>query len=336
MISVVIPAFNAGRFIRRTIDSILGQTYRDYEIIVVDDGSSDDTAELVKSYGAKVRYIYQENAGDGPARNTGIQAAKGEWIAFLDHDDEWLPEKLELQMELLSRNSDLLWCATNFYRQSGTRKAVAVNPTDVRKSLVNNDYFENFFTATYRNGCNFMSTTMIVHRELFEEVGFFDSCWLRGADVDMWCRIAYHFPRIGCLAEPLAVLHIEAQDAISTRLGLQAKRGEEARKLIAKHLELAGEHGQLDSFKPYAKQFLRKSLITSIYRGFKADSRMIVKQFPEFFPWYWRIFTYIFTMFPRVTSNILQGVAYVRYLLGLDRQISRRWIYSRAAKYEDK
>jgi glycosyltransferase involved in cell wall biosynthesis len=99
MISVVIPAFNAGQFIRRTVDSILAQTYSDFEIIVVDDGSTDNTADVVRSYGPKVRYIYQQNAGDGPARNTGITAAEGDWIAFLDHDDEWLPKKLQLHQK---------------------------------------------------------------------------------------------------------------------------------------------------------------------------------------------------------------------------------------------
>ena len=147
MISVVIPAYNAGRFIRRTIDSVLAQTYTDYEIIVVDDGSTDNTAEIVKSYGSKVRYIYQQNAGDGAARNTGIYAAKGEWIAFLDHDDEWLPEKLRLQMELLKRNPQLRWCAANFYKQSGARKVTAGDERVLTAALGGKDYFENFFSA---------------------------------------------------------------------------------------------------------------------------------------------------------------------------------------------
>ena len=336
MISVVIPAFNAGGFIKRTIDSVLAQTYSASEIIVVDDGSIDNTAEVVKSYGGKVRYIYQENAGDGPARNTGIAAAKGDWIAFLDHDDEWLPDKLQLQMELLSRHPDLHWCATNFYKQSGTRRAAGVNPAAISKGLGARDYFESFFTAVYAKGCNFMTSTMLIRREVFEQAGVFDSCWLRGADVDMWWRIAYRFSRIGYLPRPLAVLHVGPQDITSAKLRLAAKHGRDAQKMIARHLELAKEQGMLEEFKPMAKKILRSRLLTTVYSGFKDDSRMIVKQFSPFFPWYWRFGTYVLTIFPGATSAILRGIAYARYCLGLERQISRRWIYSKAPKYEDK
>jgi glycosyltransferase involved in cell wall biosynthesis len=330
MISVVIPAFNAGRFIKRTVDSILAQTYRDYEVIVVDDASTDNTSEAVKSYGSKVRYIYQENAGDGPARNTGIHAARGEWIAFLDHDDEWLAEKLRLQFELLDRNPDLRWCAANFYKQSDQRRTAAVDPADMCRDLAGKDYFESFFGVVQKRGFIFLTTTMLVHREAFEQAGFFDSCWLRCADLDMWWRIAYRFPAIGYVPQPLAILHIGAQDMTSTRLRLETKRGEDGRRLIARHLQLAAEHGQLAAFKPCARDFLRKRLVSSIYHGFKTDSRITTKQFAEFFPWYWRIAVYVLTIFPRITSTAARSLAYLRHKLGLERDVSRRWVKVKA------
>lgn len=335
MISVVIPALDAGRFIGRAIDSVLAQIYRADEIIVVDDGSTDNTAEVVKSYGPKVRYIYQENAGDGPARNTGIAAAKGDWIALLDHDDEWLPEKLQLQMELLNRNPDLHWCATNFYKQSGTRRAIAGNPTAISKVLGNNDYFENFFTAIQKTGWHFMTSTMVIHREVFEQAGVFDSGWLRCADLDMWWRITYRFPKIGCLAQPLAVLHVDVQDVTSVKLALESKRGKDARKLMARHLEMAKEQGMLEEFKPLAKKLLCKSLITTVYHGFKTDARAIVGEFSEFFPWYWRTVTYVLTIFPKVTSAAAKTLAYLRYKLGLEREVTRRWFYPKKVNQSD-
>ncbi|MHC4386164.1 MAG: glycosyltransferase family 2 protein, partial [Planctomycetota bacterium] len=105
-ISVVIPAYNIEDYIERAIDSVLAQTRQPEEIIVVDDGSTDATAQKIKAYGDQVRYIHQANKGLSGARNTGIRQAQNEWVAFLDGDDEWLPEKLQLQSELLTRNPE--------------------------------------------------------------------------------------------------------------------------------------------------------------------------------------------------------------------------------------
>src|SRR5437016_10401011 len=102
LISAVIPSYNYGHFITDAIESALGQTYPHVEIIVVDDGSTDDTREQLAPYSERVCYIHQENGGLSAARNTGIRAAKGEWIALLDADDVWHPRKLELQMNCLA------------------------------------------------------------------------------------------------------------------------------------------------------------------------------------------------------------------------------------------
>ncbi|MHC4618686.1 MAG: glycosyltransferase family 2 protein, partial [Planctomycetota bacterium] len=307
-----------------------------YELIVVDDGSTDDTGELVKSYGSKVRYIYQENAGDGPARNAGIEAANGQWLAFLDHDDEWLGEKLELQMKLLSANPDLRWCATNFCKQSDGREAAAVEPDAAAKALGGKEYLENFFKDVQKVGRHFMTSTMVVHREAFEQAGVFDSCWLRCADLDMWWRIAYHFPKIGYVPQPLAVLHIGVQDAASTRLRLLTKRGGDARKLIARHLELSAKHGNLEDFKPLAARILKRRLLTTLYQGYGSDSRAIVGEFRDLFGPHWRVATRVLTVSPKLTSAAAKTFAYLRYKLGLERDVSRRWISAQSPEREGK
>jgi glycosyltransferase involved in cell wall biosynthesis len=99
-VSVIIPAFNAERFIRDTIDSALAQTHRDVAVIVVDDSSTDDTADVLRGYGSRITVHRQPNGGAATARNTGASLATGEWLAFLDADDLWLPEKLERQLAL--------------------------------------------------------------------------------------------------------------------------------------------------------------------------------------------------------------------------------------------
>ncbi len=332
MVSVVIPAFNAGRFISRTIDSVLAQTYGDYEIIVVDDGSVDNTAEVVKSYGPKVRYIYQENAGDGPARNTGISAARGEWIAFLDHDDEWLPQKLQSQMELLGRNPDLSWCAANYYEKYGVRQRPAGDYTALSRVLGGKDYFDNLFTAVHKKGCSLITATMMVRRDVFEKAGLFDSCWRRCADYDMWWRIAYHYPRIGYLAQPLAVMHLDVQVGTTKQLALEDKRAADVIRLIGRHLELAGRYGAVNEFRPLASDVLRKGLKTALFHGFGQDARDIIKQFADLFGWYVRCAVILLTVFPHLTSAVMRTTSYLRRLLRLGGQVTRPYSHAEIIK----
>lgn len=326
MISVVIPAYNAGPFINRTLDSVLAQTLPADEIIVVDDGSTDNTAEVVKAYGSKVTYIYQENAGDAAARNTGITTAKGDWIAFLDHDDEWLPDKTQHQMELLNRNPHLYWCAANFYRQSCDNKVIVVNIASITKALTGKDSFANFFTAVCKNKCNFMTSTMIIRKAAFDQAGLFDTHWLRCADRDMWCRITYQHPQIGFIPQPLSILHVEPQDAVSTKLRLQSKRGQQSRELFARHLALAKQNNFTESLEPYIRNILKDRLLTTLYHGFKSDTRDIIKQFKNILPWHWRVAAYLLSIFPKTTSLLAKSAAYLVYKLGLERDAGRRWI----------
>src|SRR3990170_3473675 len=103
-VSVIIPAYNSARFLPEAIESVLAQTYKDYGIIVIDDGSTDNTKETLEPYFDKIKYIYQQNQGAASARNTAIRHSQGEYIAFLDADDVWLPEKLHIQVEYLNNN----------------------------------------------------------------------------------------------------------------------------------------------------------------------------------------------------------------------------------------
>jgi glycosyltransferase involved in cell wall biosynthesis len=115
LVSAIIPTYNRAHTIRRTVDSVLAQTWKEMEIIVVDDGSTDETNEILKPYGDKIRLIRQPNGGPSAARNTGIKAASGEIISFLDSDDEWMPAKTERQVKLLQRteSSGVVCCVSN-------------------------------------------------------------------------------------------------------------------------------------------------------------------------------------------------------------------------------
>src|SRR5947209_2571239 len=112
-ITVIIPTFNREQYVTTAIDSVLNQRFRDYEIVVVDDGSRDNTNEVLKHYGNAIHYIYQANQGASAARNTGIKVANGEWLAFLDSDDEWMSEYLEIQMQYAAENSSICMQSTD-------------------------------------------------------------------------------------------------------------------------------------------------------------------------------------------------------------------------------
>jgi glycosyltransferase involved in cell wall biosynthesis len=294
---------------------------------VVDDGSTDNTGEVVKSYRPPVRYIYQKNAGDGPARNTGIAAAKSDWIAFLDHDDEWLPEKLAIQMQLLEKNPNLKWCAASYYQSwQGRRNVVGDSPAIIRQ-LGGKDYFDNYFSAvTAGSTILIMTSTMIVHKTTFDELGVFDSCWKRGADQDMWWRIAYRYPRIGFVSRPLSIMHLDVQSGVNKELALEGKRGKEAMALVARHLELARQTDNLKQFIPFARSYLFRVLLGAIYHGFKSEARSMACEFRILFPKGTRMMTYCLTLFPKPTSALLRTLYSIYYkLYGSRKELSRRY-----------
>ena len=218
-ISVVIPAYNSEETIARAINSVLAQTRPADEIIVIDDGSMDKTAQIVGSYGEKVILIRQENAGVSVARNKGIEAATGDWIAFLDADDEWLPDKLKLQSEHLSRHPDLKWTTGNYYRchcQRNHHYIPDMSESQIQECKRHTDPDEIFadYLETYPCGVKGHTDTMLICRDLLKEAGLFLPGQKRMNDIDMWFRIAFIEPRIGFIFEPLAVYHLGITDSI--------------------------------------------------------------------------------------------------------------------------
>ena len=150
-VSVVIPVYNLGDCVARALESVLAQTRRPDEIIVVDDGSTDRTAQELEKYKDRIRYLRQDNAGVSVARNHAIRAARCEWIAFLDGDDEWMPGYLEAQLALLERNPDLIWSSGNFLRHSLHKNNCRprLDPERARAILGDKDYFEDFFVCEW-------------------------------------------------------------------------------------------------------------------------------------------------------------------------------------------
>jgi glycosyltransferase involved in cell wall biosynthesis len=208
LVSVVIAAYNSGRFVGQAVKSVLAQTYRPFEIVVVDDGSTDDTAEVLAGFGGGLRYVRQENGGPAAARNRGIGEASGELVAFLDADDEWHAEKLSRQWEALAASpraglvhTDVwYWDQTqgSRYRRTGAR------------AESQGDCYPRFF---WRNPVTL--STVLLRRDCLRRVGGFDESIRRPSaeDYDLWLRIARHYP-LAYLNEPLVTYRLHGANAV--------------------------------------------------------------------------------------------------------------------------
>jgi glycosyltransferase involved in cell wall biosynthesis len=197
-VSAIITAYNCAEFVGEAIESVLGQTRPVDEIVVVDDGSTDDTAAVVQAYAARgVRYVYQDNQGAGGARNRGIEETTGELVTFLDGDDTWYPDKTAVQLAYLAAHpatglvsGDRTWWRTRTNEQTTKRYARAVGKNLRREILV-------------QNVVGNPSMTMI-RRSVIERVGLFNRSLRWGQDWEFFIRVAYDSP-IGFVHQPVIV-----------------------------------------------------------------------------------------------------------------------------------
>ena len=195
-ISVIIPTYNCERYIAETIASVLGQTFNDLELIVVDDGSTDRTRDIVASYGPPVRLISQNNSGVCVARNRGIREAAGQYICLMDHDDYWFPDKLALQVEKLEAcpevgvvySSFILWQSS----PDGRFPAPATFDLESYAEGIDKNY-SGWIYHQFLLDCWMLTSTAMFRREVFEKCGVFDESLPFSEDWDLWLRISRQF-----------------------------------------------------------------------------------------------------------------------------------------------
>lgn len=185
-VSVVIPAYNAQDYLKQCLESAVSQIFRSFEVIVVDDGSDDDTQKIVESYPHDIVYISQGHKGTAAARNSGIKAARGKYIAFLDSDDIWKANKLAEQTVYMDRNSDysLAYHDYGVCNESGVILTENL-PLDRRLPRPTGYIFPNLLMR-----CLFQTSTVLCKRSVFDDVGLFDEALLHGQDYDLWLRIS--------------------------------------------------------------------------------------------------------------------------------------------------
>lgn len=184
-VSVIIPTFNRKAFLQECIESVLSQTFRDFELIVVDDGSTDDSEKLLQQHKENLRYFKQEQRGPSSARNFGIRKSCGDWICFLDSDDLWLPDKLHVQMRYVLENPDCRICYTEEIWYRNNRR---VNPAKKHQK------YSGWIYQKMLPLCIISPSSVIIHRSVLDRVGWFDEELPACEDYDLWLRIALHFP----------------------------------------------------------------------------------------------------------------------------------------------
>ena len=183
-VSVIIPTYNRAYCIERAVNSALSQTYHDYEIIVIDDGSTDTTRDILKKYDHRITHIYQPNRGISNARNHGIRLSKGKYIAFLDSDDTWIPEKLAIQVKLLEDDSKLGIVCSKMIILDNLGNECGIKPEDRTG---------NNFKELIEIGGDLPTSSVMTRRECFDKVGMFDESLAMMEDFEMWVRIASQY-----------------------------------------------------------------------------------------------------------------------------------------------
>lgn len=206
-VSVIIPTYNRGKFIGAAVQSVLDQTFQDFEVIVVDDGSTDQTGDVVQAFASeKVQYVYQPNRGRSNARNHALGLAKGRYIAFLDSDDLYLPDKLALQVDYMDSHPEIGVIYTSAYciDENGVRTK------DEYEATVSGWVYEHiaFFVPV-----TITLPTVMVRKEVFDKVGEFDEAMERFEDTDMWRRISKHY-QINALHEQTCLLRTHMDNAL--------------------------------------------------------------------------------------------------------------------------
>jgi len=208
MISIIIPTFNRYPFLEKTVESVLRQSLRDFELIIVDDGSDDGTKELIQSFcDERVRYYYQENRGVSAARNKGIIESRRDVIAFLDSDDAWKPEKLEKQLKIIKEPS----CLISHTQELWYRRGKILNQKKKHRKCSG-----NLFKSSLEM-CSISISTVMMKKSLFDELGLFDENLPACEDYDLWLRVTSKYP-VFLLDDELTVKDGGRPDQLSHRI----------------------------------------------------------------------------------------------------------------------
>ncbi len=259
-ISVIIPTFNRKKTLGRAIQSVFNQSLWPFEVLIIDDGSNDGTKEWVKENFQDIKFIYQNNRGVSSARNKGIKYASGDWIAFLDSDDEWLPNKLYEQVKAIELNPEINFFHTN---EIWIRNGVRVNQMKKHKK------YGGYIFEKCLDICRVSPSSSLIKKEIFDDIGMFDESLRVCEDYDLWLRIASKYPVV-FLDTPLIYKYGGHGDQLSkVNDGIESYRIQSLEKIIKSSVltneqEFIAVNTLVQKMKIYAKGLGKRNKLTEL------------------------------------------------------------------------
>ncbi|MBW2591027.1 MAG: glycosyltransferase [Deltaproteobacteria bacterium] len=242
LVSVIIPTYNRGWILKEAIDSVLSQDFDDFELIVVDDGSTDNTQDILDGYARDIIVLRQGNRGVSAARNAGIASASGLFIAFLDSDDLWLPGKLSRQVDYFNSNPNALICQTE---ELWIRNGKRVNPKNRHKK------FSGMIFKQSLPLCIVSPSAVMLKKSLLDKTGVFDESLPACEDYDLWLRISCKYPVL-LIDTPLIIKRGGHEDQLSKTPKLDKYRIQALKKIIESSLLSQDQH--IDAVKMLNKK----------------------------------------------------------------------------------
>ncbi len=259
-ISVIIPTFNRSEFILQTVTAILNQTIQPDEIIVIDDGSTDNTKEILEKL--DIKYIYQENQGVSSARNCGIKSAKNTWIAFCDSDDIWHKDKLEKQISFHKQNPNIIISHTNEIWKFNDK---IIKQNKHQKKPKGYCFIDNLAQ------CKIGASTLLLNKSILDEVGLFDESLVACEDYDLWLRILENY-EIGLI-----------EDALITKIaGHNGQLSFETPMMDSFRIEALKKHLN-GKYKDEVKKELIKKLDILLKGAIKHNNKNIIDKYKDFY-----------------------------------------------------
>jgi len=305
-VSVIIPLYNKEKFIKRALDSVLAQTFRDFEVIIVDDGSTDNSVDVVKKLNDdRICLIQQENQGVSTARNTGIKNAKGKWIAFLDADDVWLPDNLMSHIELIKKHPGIEWSTgfSNRRLSDGTLNVVSFKENS--RQLFQGGVIVDSFVFVC-NGGGLDTDGVMIHKKIFDRVGLMDTKLKTADDVDMWLRIALEYPRLAHLNKAVAEYYIDTAKSLIKSQNYPYSDCP-LLKFINKHIGLLKkvEGQRYKSLMRLFNEFIHTTIITFSLNNRQNLIRKVLMDYSDIISNKKKCLYFILSIIPSVAVNVL-------------------------------